>query len=179
MKERLIKAANILLLVLTVVILATLQTSFWFQVFGYIPAPALWIPALIFVAVYRSGIEAMLLSALFAFALSTMTSMSDGLLLSSMFLVTISARVFRKRIFWPTSSYTMMLCGFAALFFHIYYLILSLLFEQIKVSSPQIIDWIAEGLLTSLFAPTLFALFLWIDRLTGQEEASRSGTEVI
>lgn len=179
MKERLLKVANIFLLLLSVVILATVQSSFWFQVFGYIPAPALWIPALIFIAIYRAGIEAMLLTAIFSFALSTMTSMSDGLLLFSMFMVTISARAFRKRIFWPTNSYTMILCGFGALFFHIYYWILSLAFEQTKLTSPEIIDWIAEGLLTSLFAPTLFALFHWVDRLTNQEDRSAISTEVI
>ena len=179
MKERLLKAANILLMLLTVVLLGTIQSSFWFQVFGYIPAPALWVPALIFVAIFRSGIEAILLSTLFSFGLSTMTAMPPGLLVTSIFLVTVCARVFRKRIYWPTSSYTMIVCGFGALFFHIFYLILSLIVETTKLSSPEIVDWIAEGLLTSLFAPTLFVLFHWIDRLTGQDEPSSAGTEFI
>lgn len=180
MKERLLKASNVVLLLLAVVLLGTIQSSFWFQVFGYIPAPALWIPALIFISIFRSSTEAMIVTALFGFALSTMTAMSDGLLLSSMYMVTIGSRLFRKRIFWSTNSYTMILCGFSAFFFHVFYWVLSLLFESTKLTSPQIVDWIAEGLLTSLFAPTLFAFFHWIDRMTGQEESTRAtSTEII
>lgn len=180
MKERLLKAANVLLMVLSVVLLGTLQSSFWFQVFGYIPAPALWIPALIYVAIFKTSVEAMIVTALFGFALSSMTSMSDGLLLSAMYMVTIGSRLFRKRIYWSSNSYIMMLCGFSAVFFHIFYWMISLGFEQTKLTSPEIIDWIAEGLLTCLFAPTLFALFIWIDRVTGQEDpSSTASTDII
>lgn len=180
MKERLLRAANIFLMILSVVLLGTIQSSFWFQVFGYIPAPALWIPGLIFIAIFRTSLEAMIVTAVFGFALSTMTAMSDGLLLSAMYMVTIGSRLFRKRIFWSSNSYTMILCGFSAFFFHVFYWIISLLFEATKLTSPQMIDWIAESLLTSLFAPTLFALFHWIDRITGQEETTRAtSTEII
>lgn len=179
MKERLLKAANVLLMLLSVVLLGTLQSSFWFQVFGYIPAPALWIPALIFVAIFKSSVEAMIVTSLFGFALSTMTTMSNGLLLTSMFMVTVGSRLFRKRIYWSTNSYVMMLCGFSAFFFHVFYWIISLCFEQAKLTHPEFIDWIAEGLLTSLFAPTLFAYFGWIDRVTNQDDATAANTEII
>ena len=168
MKERLKLAANVGLFLLATLLLATLQTSLWFQIFGYFPAPALWIPGLIYVALYRSTLEVIIYSYLTAFVLASMTAMPEGVLMVSCLAVALTAQVFKKRIFWMSASYILMVCGLGALFFQIYHWIATLIFGE-PITSPAIIDWIIEALLTPLAAPVLFPVFRWFDRLTDRD----------
>jgi hypothetical protein len=179
MKERLFKAANIVALCLVVLILGTIQTSLWFQIFGYFPAPALWIPAVIYIALYRGTLEAILVVYLFCLTISTMTAMSIGLLVASAFVLVLVAQVFRQRIFWNTSSYIMMVSGVGTLLFHVTYWILSIFFDEYALRSPEILDWILEALLTPLVAPLLFRLFAWVDQTTRQIQPTIASAEVV
>lgn len=168
MKERLKLAANVLLFLLATLLLATIQTSLWFQIFGYFPSPALWIPCLIYVALYRSTLETIIYSYLTAFVLSSMTAMPEGILMISCLAVALVAQVFKKRIYWVSASYIMMVCGLGALFFQIFHWGAAYVFGE-PLSSPAIIDWIIEALLTPLAAPILFPVFRWFDHLTDRE----------
>ena len=78
MKERFQLLGNVLLFLLMTMILATFQTSLWFQVVGYFPGPALWIPCLIYVSLYRSTLETVIFAYLTAFVLATMSAMPEG-----------------------------------------------------------------------------------------------------
>ena len=179
MKERFFKGFNIFALTFTVLILATVQSSLWFQIFGYFPSPAFWIPAVIYVALFRSTLEAVIMSFLFSLVISTMSSMPEGVLVTTTMLLALSARMFRQRIFWNSNSYIMMITGVAALFFHLYFWILSSFFADFSMHSPQVLDWLLEALLTPLVAPILFKLFQWIDRITRQEPPLIASADVV
>ena len=161
-------AGNVLLFLFATLMLATIQTSLWFQIFGYFPSPALWIPVLIYVALNRSTLETIIYAYLTAFVLASMTAMPEGVLMVSCLGVALTAQVFKKRIYWNSASYIMMVSGLGALFFEIYHWTASYIFND-PISSPAIIDWLIEALLTPLCAPVLFPILQWFDRLTDRD----------
>lgn len=169
MKERLLLVANVTLFTLTVLVLASLQTSLWFQIFGYFPGPALWIPCLIHVALNRSTLEAAIFAYLAAFVLSTMTAMPEGILMIVNLALVLSTQLFKQRIYWESSSYLMLTCGLAAFLFNIYHWVATFILSENPLTSPAIMDWLIEALLTPLAAPPLFPFFVWIDKITGRE----------
>jgi hypothetical protein len=172
MKERLVLASNVALFLLATLVLASMQTSLWFEVFGYFPGPALWIPCLVYVALYRSTLETVIYSYLTAFVLSNLTAMPEGLLMISCLALALSVQVFKQRIYWTSSSYFMMVCGLAVLFFHVVHMLSTFLLSDSPLSHPQLTDWLIEALLTPLAAPVLYPVFRWMDRLTNREQAS-------
>jgi hypothetical protein len=177
MKERMKLVGNVLLFLFATLLLATIQTSLWFQIFGYFPSPALWIPVLIYVALNRSTLEAIIYAYLTAFVLASMTAMPEGVLMISCLGVALTAQVFKKRIYWVSASYIMMVSGLGALLFQIYHWGATYVFGE-PISSPAIIDWIIEALLTPLAAPVLFPVFRWFDRVTDREPTAEIAARV-
>ncbi len=175
MKERLKLVTNVLLFLMATLLLATLQTSLWFQIFGYFPSPALWIPCLIYVALYRSTLEVIIYSYLTAFVLASMTAMPEGVLMVSCLAVALTARLFKERIYWVSASYVMMVCGLGALFFQIFHWAATYVLGD-PITGPAVIDWFIEALLTPLAAPVLFPVFRWFDRLTDRGDLA---TEIV
>lgn len=178
MKEKIQLAANLSLFALATLFFGTIQTSLWFQIFGYFPAPALWIPALVFVALFRSTLESVVFSYLCAFVLSTLTVMPEGMLMFVCLALSLSLQVFKQRIYWSGSSYFMMTCGLAALFFHLFHWGATFLIGDNPLTSPQISDWLIEALLTPLLAPMAFPVFRWFDRLTNREQSTEVSAQV-
>ncbi len=169
MKERLLLATNLSLFTLAALVLGSLQTALWFQIFGYFPGPALWIPCLIHVALHRSTLEAAVFAYLCAFVLSTMTAMPEGILMIVNLALVLSTQLFKRRFYWESSSYLMLTCGLAAFLFNIYHWAATFILSDHPLTSPAIMDWLIEALLTPLAAPPLFPLFVWIDKITGRE----------
>jgi cell shape-determining protein MreD len=169
MKEKFLRVANLGLFVGTAMILAAIQTSLWFQVFGYFPSPAFWIPCLVYIALFRSTIEAIVFAYVCGLALSAMTIMPEGVMMVVCLALILSCQVFKNRFYWTTASYLMMVTGIAALGFHIFYLFSSYLIGDTPITSPNISSWLIEALLTPLFAPPLYPLFQWFDRITQRE----------
>jgi len=177
-KERLLFLGNLGLFALAILVLGTVQTSLWFQIFGHFPSPALWIPCLIFVALSRSTLEAVVFAYIAGFMLSTLTAMPEGILMIVCLGLVLTAQIFKQRIYWSSSSYFMMTCGFAALMFHVYHWAVSFLVGDHPLVSPAVSDWLIEALLTPLAAPLIFPLLRWFDRWTGKEQSTQVSTQV-
>lgn len=178
MKEWSLLIGNHLLFVLATLILASLQTSLWFQIFGYFPGPALWIPSLIYIALFRSTTEAIIFSYVASVALSTMTAIPEGMLMSICLGLVLTAQLFKQRIYWSGLSYVMMTCGLASLIFHVYHWAATFIIGDTPMTSPQIMDWLIEALLTPLAAPLLFHVFAWFDQLTHRDPPSEVSAQV-
>ncbi len=178
MKENLLRATNLLLFVMAAMVLASLQTSLWFQIFGYFPGPALWIPCLVYIALFRSTLEAVLFSYVMGVALAAMTTMPEGLLMIVCLALILSTQILKSRIYWTSSSYLMMVSGIAALSFHLFHLIASYIIGDHPLTSPNIMDWLIEALLTPLAAPPLFPIFQWFDKVTNREPPTEASAQV-
>lgn len=178
MKEKLLLGSNVALFVFAALVLGTIQTSLWFQIFGYFPSPAFWIPALIYVALYRSTMETVVFSYLVGFVLSTMTAMPAGLFMTVCLALSLSTQLIKQRIYWTASSYFMMICGVSAFLFHVYHWAATFLIGDIPLTSPQISDWLIQALLTPLIAPVLHPVFMWFDKVTDREHSNEVSAQV-
>jgi cell shape-determining protein MreD len=99
-----------------------------------------------------------------------MTAMPEGILMVSCLGVALTAQVFKKRIYWNSASYVMMVSGLGALLFQIIHWGATHILGD-GLTSPAVIDWLIEALLTPLVAPVLFPVFRWFDRVTDREPA--------
>ncbi|HVK61377.1 MAG TPA: hypothetical protein VM432_07495 [Bdellovibrionales bacterium] len=171
MKEKLTLAGNIALFLFATLVLGTIQTSLWFQVFGYFPSPALWLPCLVYVALYRSTLESIIYSYLTAFVLSSLTAMPEGVLMINCLGLSLATQIFKRRFYWTAASYAMLVCGLGAILFHLLHLTTTFFIGDTPLTSPSIINWLVESLLTPLAAPLLFPVFRWFDHVTGRDSA--------
>lgn len=179
MREWLLLSANVFLLCFATLLLGTAQTSLWFQIFGWFPAPAFWIPALVYAALNRPFMQMTLLTFLMSLVLLPMTVIPNALLFLLMFVLGCSVRLVKRRFYWAGSSYFMMVCGITALVFHIYHWLGSMVIGDSAVSTPEISDWLVQSLLTPLIAPILYEVFRWFDRLTEYEQPSEASADII
>lgn len=170
MKEKLLKLTNIALFILMTLLLAGAQTSFWLQIFGYFPPPALWMPVLVYLALFRGTLATIILSHLVALSISSATAMPLGLVMIACLAVALSIQVFKTRIFWMQSTYFMMVSGLSVFVFHMTHFASSWALSDTPLTTPAIGDWIIQALLTPLVAPLLFPLFRWVDALTQQDD---------
>lgn len=178
MKEKFQLAANLGLFAFAALVLGTIQTSLWFQILGYFPSPAFWIPCLIYVALFRSTLETVVFSYFVAFLLSNLTAMPEGIFMVVCLALSLTARLFKERIYWTGSSYFMMMCGFGALGFNIYHFAATFMIGNTPMVAPQISDWLIEALLTPLIAPGLFPVFRWFDAITNREQPPEASAQV-
>jgi cell shape-determining protein MreD len=178
MKHKLLLATNLLLFALATLLLGTVQTSLWFEIFGYFPAPAFWMPCLVYVALFRSTIETVIYAYLVAFLLATLTAIPEGTLMVVCLAVALSVQVFKQRIYWSESTYFMLICGIASLLFNVYHMASTFFIGNAALTSPQISDWLIQALLTPLIAPGLMPIFRWIDRITQREQPPEVSTQV-
>jgi hypothetical protein len=179
MKEKLLFVSNIFVLALTTLVLATIQSSLWFQIFGWFPPPAFWIPVLVYVSLYRSPTEAVVVVFVLSLILSTMTVIPDSLLFMTCLLLGASVRLVKQRFYWAGASYFMIVCGFAALVWHVYHWLGSMVASDMPLTSPEVIDWLIQAMLTPLVAPPLYNLFRWFDKVTDREQPVEASTDML
>ncbi len=178
MKERLLLYTNIFCFLLFTLVAASLQTSLWFQIAGYFPSPALWIPGLVYISMHRNSVEMLITIILITAALATMTTVSEGVMLASCLILGVSARIFKERIYWSNYTYSMLICGLSGFSFHLFKWIASMVLEERHFFSPHFLDWIIEAMLTALIAPLFFRIFIWIDQAFGRESIDSTGKVV-
>lgn len=164
--------ANILLFLLVTVLLAAGQTSFWLQLFGSFPPPALWMPVLVYLALYRTAVKSVLLAYLIAIALTPTTTMPESLFMISCALTALGIQKLKNRIYWTTTTYFMMVAGLATAFFHLIYFTSTWVLNIYPITSPNIAGWIVQSFLTPLFAPLFVPIFRWIDLITQHTESA-------
>ncbi len=170
MKAKALLIANVILFLLATLLLAAGQTSLWLQIFGYFPPPALWIPGLVYIALFRSTMTVVIVSHLIAIALATSTVMPEGLMMISCLAVALSVQVFKTRFYWTATTYFMLVCGLSTIVFHLYHYAASWVVGDHPLTAPQLTAWTIQALLTPLFAPILFPVFRWFDQITNRTE---------
>lgn len=159
--------------------LATLQSSLWMQVFGSFPAPHLWLPIAIYWSIYRKPQEGILICYVLSIAIAPLTAAPMGILLLLLLILWGCVYVFKRRIFWPGTTYFMLVVGAATLALPILHFILSWIFERNPTSSFYFFEWIMKSLLTPLVSIPLLVLFQKIDMLTHKEIPTETGATIL
>ena len=152
-------------------IIIMIQNSFWPSFFGtYIPV-YLWIPCLIYWALYRQPGETTFMVYFIAMSVAANSSLMTGYLLTCNSLVFLSLLVF-KRVYYTSWVFFSTACAFTLFFFPILLWILPQITDG-KTYFPGFIPWLAGGLITWILSFPLLGLFQWIDNLTIVQSSER------
>jgi hypothetical protein len=172
MTDRDKKSFHIIFNILLVVLIATLETSFWQRVLSPIPNPQLWLSVVVFVFLYRSPLESLMIvyvPSLFIYLL-TMNSLGSVILAQTILYFLVLA--VRTRIFVPGQFYYSVLYSSAVLVFHILMYTLSYIFEGQPLSGWQVLGWFVQSILAFVISPILYS---GIKLLTPIEEVIDTG----
>jgi hypothetical protein len=167
------KVLNFFLLLLALVVLAGFQSTFWYQLFGTVPAPMLWLCLIVYVALYRKLYSALFIIYTMSLALMGFTVMPMKMLLMCLLLVYLILYSIRSRVFWEGPAYYTIMCCVASLSYHVIYFFSSLVIER---NSAPIEFWdriIQLGLTPAVCLP-MFWVLMKIDKLTLDEMTPES-----
>lgn len=168
MKIRWSKVFNFVLLLIVLVFLAGFQSTFWYQLFGTVPAPMLWLCLIVYVILYRKLYGALFTVYIMSLVLMGFTVMPMKMLLMTLLLVFLILYSIRSRVFWEGPAYYTLMCCIAAFSYHSIYFFSSWLAE--RNSAPlEFWDRSLQLLLTPAFCIPMYWLITKIDKLTLDE----------
>lgn len=179
MREFLLIIANYLLFLTATILLGGAQSGLWLHIFGYSPAPYLWIAVLNYWALYRSFYESVFMSYLISYVLLTMSGVPLGMAYAIVLTVLSATLLLKDRVLWSGSNSFLLACALSAIITPLAGFIWSQVLEVRPLRSFQFYDFIVRTLLTSAFSFPLYYLFSWMDRLTNKEPPKNTESEVI
>lgn len=161
---------------LLLIALATgFQTSFWAQLFGNLPSPLIWVLFILYLALYRRPIEAIILSYLCAAQVYFFGWIPMGLLLLNIVILFGIVYFVKERIFWPGARYFLIASLLGVFLYQVIYLVNSWAFELVPIRDFMIFERVFQAIITPIFAvPVYFILKFW-ERLTSQTPLIESG----
>jgi hypothetical protein len=157
--------ANLSVFAILQLLLISLQTSLWMQIFGDFPPPQFWLPIFVYWAVYRRSYESILMIYLSMLMVGSMTALPYGILLLILVVLYIGLYYLRDRIYWSGSTFYMLACGFSTLVFPIAHLVISWILESNPIHDPELFHWIISILMTMLLSLPLYRILSFVDRL--------------
>lgn len=159
---------NFLILIAGLILLAGMQTTFWFQLFGNVPSPLLWLNLVVYVALYRKPFPAIFTIYAMGFALLAFTSMPLKMMWINLLILFILVYGIKSRVFWTGSGYYTIMCAFSAVAYHVIYFLSSILIEK-NPASFDLLERIVQIILTPSFAFPMYWVLLKIDKLSQDE----------
>ncbi len=167
------KVLNFILLLLVLVLVAGFQNTFWYQLFGLVPTPMLWLSLIVYVAIYRKLYSALFIICIMSLAIMGFTAMPIKMLLICLLLVYLILYSIRSRVFWEGPAYYTIMCCVAAFSYHVTYFFSSLVIEK---NSAPIEFWnrLIQLGLTPAFCIPMFWVLMKIDKLTLDEMTPES-----
>lgn len=159
---------NLIGVILIALILSGLQTTFWFQVFGSLPAPLLWLNLVLYLILYRRPVEGILTIYFLGLFLRPFTAMPLGVLWLTLLVIFGLVAFVKKRVFWPGTRYFFVASIGISISYHISYFFISRWVE----SNPATFSFFHrffEVVFTALTSIPLFVIFSTLDRVTNKE----------
>ena len=166
---------NLILIFILTVLLSGFQTTFWFQIFGSLPAPLLWLNLVLYLILYRKSLEGILTIYGIGVLLHPYTAMPLGYLWLSLLIAFVVMTFVKKRVFWTGSRYFFMASIGIGFTYHITYFFISRGFD----TNPAALNFFHrsfEIVFTALASIPTYALLAWIDQVTHKEILPEGGS---
>ncbi|MGE0762027.1 MAG: hypothetical protein AB7N80_01990 [Bdellovibrionales bacterium] len=170
---------NYMLFTIVAILLAALQSSLWLQLFGWFPAPQIWLAVLTFWVLYRELWEGVLMMYILATVVSAFTALPFAHLLVINLLTCLSLAFAKRRIYWAGSTFFMLANGAAVLCLFVFTMLVSWRYDRNPIRDLSFFSWLISVLLTMLVSLPLHSIFSWFDRLTSKEHPTEAGTGVL
>jgi hypothetical protein len=173
-KIRWSKLINFMIMLLLLVILSGFQSTFWYQLFGTVPAPMLWLCLIVYIVLYRKLYPGLFTVYVMAMALTGFTVMPIKMLLVCLLLVYLILYSIRSRVFWEGPAYYTIMCTLACFSYHLIYFVTSWILER-NPAPASFVDRFIQLALTPAFGIPMFWLLTKIDKLTRDDLSLESG----
>lgn len=157
---------NYICFLFVVTFLISLQTSLWLQLFGFFPAPYLWVPTLCYWAITRDWVRGSIMAYLLSLVLFTFTGLALDIIFTSVITLYVILYMLRNRVLWRGHTYFSLACFVATLAHPLLVFIFSNFLETQPVRQFLFFDWILSPLLTALAALPLYNILIAIDRIS-------------
>jgi hypothetical protein len=167
------KVLNFLLLLIVLVFSAGFQSTFWYQLFGTVPAPMLWLCLIVYVTLYRKLYGALFTIYVMSLALMGFSAIPMKMLLVSLLLVYLILYTIRSRVFWEGPAYYTIMCCLASFSYHVIYFFSSWIIERNSVP-VDFLDRIVQLALTPAFCVPMYWVLTKIDKMTLEEMSSET-----
>lgn len=174
MKIRWNALLNFLVFLAVLMLLAGFQTTFWFQLFGNVPSPLLWLNLVVYMILYRKPFPAIFTIYAMGFILLTFTAMPLKMMWISLIILFTLVYAIKSRVFWSGSGYYTIMCAFSAVAYHLIYFFGSMVLEK-NPASFEIVDRLVQIILTPSFAFPMYWLLAKIDKVTQDELVHEPG----
>lgn len=165
---------NSLLFFIVLMLIGGFQTTFWFQLFGNVPAPLLWLNLIVYVILYRKPAPALISIYAMGFILLAFTAMPLKMMWISLLLLFLLVYGIKSRVFWSGSGYYTIMCAFSAVAYHLIYFFTSMVIEK-NPASFEVVDRLVQIVLTPSFAFPMYWVLSKIDKLTRDELVHEPG----
>lgn len=165
---------NFLVLFVMLFLVAGFQTTFWFQLFGNVPAPLLWLNLIVYVILYRKPAPAILTIYVMGFLLLMFTAMPLKMMWITMLILFTLVYGIKSRVFWSGSGYYTIMCGFSAVAYHLIFFFSSMVIEK-NPASFEIVDRLVQIILTPSFALPMYWVLAKFDKVTQDELVHEPG----
>lgn len=154
--------------------LAGFQGTFWFQIFGNIPAPLLWLNLVVYVMLYRKPFPAIFTVYAMGYILLAFTSMPLKMMWLSLLVLFTLVYIIKTRVFWSGSGYYTIMCAFSAVAYHLIYFFGSMVVEK-NPASYEVVERLVQIILTPCFAFPIYWCLSKFDKLFQDELIHESG----
>lgn len=166
---------NLFLIFLLTVLLSGFQTTFWFQVFGNLPSPLLWLNLVLYLILYRKSLEAILTVYGIGLLLHPFTAMPLGFLWLHLLIAFAVMTFIKKRVFWTGSRYFFLASIGIGLTYQLSYFLISQWLEK-NPASLNFFHRSFEIFFTALASIPMYALLAWVDQITQKEILPEGGS---
>ncbi len=144
-------------------LITIIQNSLWPSLFDNIPI-YLWIPCLIYWALYRQTVEAVFIVYFITFNTASTSSLLTGYFLVFNAVILLVLLLF-KRIYYTSWMFFSIACALTLLSFPVLLWVLTRMMNG-PVYFHGFIAWLGGGLMTWILSFPLLGLFQWVDHLT-------------
>ena len=151
-------------MMLLILIINLFQNSLWPAVFGTNLPIYLWIPFLIYWALYRKTGETIFMIYFITLSIASTSSVLTGYLLTCNSLILLTLLVF-KRIYYTSWVFFSTACAFTLIFFPILLWILSQMIDG-RTYFHGFVPYLMGAVVTWVLSFPLLNLFQWIDNMT-------------
>lgn len=165
---------HLICLIILAFLICGFQTTVWYQLFGAIPAPLLWLNLVLYLFLYRKPLESLALVYFLAIIFSAFSSATLGQLWLAMLIMGLLTNVLKKRIFWPGMRYFMIASFYATITYQVVSPAIGWMADD-RVIMNSLLTSVAELILTPLAAAPIYLILNFTDKWTNKDPLPESG----
>ncbi len=150
-------------------LLAGIQTSFWFHLFGSTTPPLLWLVVFTYVIIYRTGVSSLFQLMFLALMLASFSGASVKVFYVCLVTYYLFIYFIKSRIFWNGAGYFLIMCSVGSVAYHIIFSGATIIMERTR---PEwlLLERATQILLTPAFSFPIFWMMQRLDSLFFRRE---------